>query len=131
LPYTRRDSLLSRGELAFFWALRRAIGGRFGVSFKTRLADIVHCPEELWESIHGRKLCQKHVDFVLYDRRTMSVLLAIELDDASHDQPERRRRDKFVDEVFRGIGLPLLRVKAAFRYNVVPIQLSIDKVLCF
>lgn len=113
----------------FFWTLRRAVDGRFGVSFKTRLADIVHCPEELWESIHGRKLCQKHVDFVLYDQRTLCVLLAIELDDASHDRPERQRRDEFVDEVFRGTGLQLLRVKAAFRYNVVGVRISIDKLM--
>lgn len=117
-PYLRRESLLSRGELAFYRVLRRVLRGRFGISLKTRLADIVKCPEHLWETPHGRKLCQKHVDFVLYERTTAAVIAAVELDDSSHDTPERKKRDKFVDEVFDSTGVLLIRIKAASRYPI-------------
>jgi hypothetical protein len=115
-PYLKRDSLLSRGELAFYRVLRRVLKGRFGISLKTRLADIVKCPEHLWETPHGRKLCQKHVDFVLYERTTAAVIAAVELDDSTHDTPERKRRDTFVNEVFESTGVILIRIKAASRY---------------
>src|SRR5688572_30487420 len=117
-PYLRRDSLLSRGELAFYRVLRRALRGQFGISLKTRLADIVKCPDELWETPHGRRLCQKHIDFVLYERTTARIIGAIELDDASHDSPDRKRRDRFVDDVFQHTGVKLFRIRAASRYSL-------------
>jgi Protein of unknown function (DUF2726) len=117
LPYLKRDSLLTRGELAFFRVLLRVIGNCFGVSIKTRLADIVKCPDELWDTPHGRRLCQKHIDFVLYDRNTSSVIAAVELDDASHDEPARRNRDRFVDAVFKTVSVRLIRIRAASRYD--------------
>ncbi len=117
LPYEPRDGLLSRGELAFYRALRRVLQGRFGISIKTRLADIVKCPDHLWDSIHGRRLCQKHVDFVLYDRWSTRIVAVIELDDRSHDAADRRVRDCFVESVFQTTGVALIRIRAASRYH--------------
>lgn len=94
-PYEQREALLSRGELAFFRALMGAIRGAYLVSLKTRLADVVKCPDHLWDSVHGRRLSQKHVDFVLYDPITTAIRAVVELDDRSHDEPERQRATAF------------------------------------
>ncbi|SQM12172.1 w0003 [Escherichia coli] len=37
------------------------------------------------------------------------IVAAVELDDASHLRPERRRRDILLEEVLRQAGIPLLR----------------------
>ena len=63
-----------------------------------RLADVVKCPDELWDEPEGRRVSQKHVDFVLYDPWTSGIAAVIELDDRSHDEPQRRRRDRFLNE---------------------------------
>jgi very-short-patch-repair endonuclease len=118
MPYRRKQGLLSQGELAFYRVLRRALNGRCGVSLKTRLADIIHCPTELWETSHGRRLAQKHVDFVLYDWETAEIRAVIELDDRSHREPERRRRDRFLDKALASVDVRLLRVPAAATYDV-------------
>jgi hypothetical protein len=118
LPYEGRETLLSRGELAFYRVLRRAVASRYSISIKTRLADILKCPDHLWDAPHGRKLSQKHVDFVLFDPSTTSIIAAIELDDRTHQQTERRRRDEFVNEAFRAAGMTLCRIQAASRYDV-------------
>src|SRR4051794_31082809 len=89
LPYCPKASLLSRGEFAFFRALSVAVGSRYAISLKTRLADVVHCPRHLWETPHGRRISQKHLDFVLYDRTDARVIAAVELDDRSHDRRDR------------------------------------------
>jgi hypothetical protein len=74
--------------------------------------------EDRWRKTpHGRRLSQKHIDFTLYDRRSLSVVIAIELDDASHDEPSRKARDRFVNEVFRSVCVPLVRIRAASRYS--------------
>jgi hypothetical protein len=122
LPYLQRQSLLSRGEAAFFRALDRAVRHRFGISIKTRLADIVQCPDDLWGTPHGRRLCQKHIDFTLYDWQSLAVVAAIELDDASHELPARRSRDRFVNDVFRCVDVPLIRIRASARYSAPALQ---------
>ena len=121
LPYSRRETLLTQGEAAFHGVLRRAVARHhppLTISLKTRLADIIHCPPRLWNTAHGRRLSQKHIDFVLYDSLSTRIVAAIELDDRSHQWPERRRRDEFVDAAFAAAGIPLIRIRAAYRYEV-------------
>lgn len=50
------------------------------------------------------------MDFVLCHPQTVAPALVIELDDASHQLPERQERDIFLNEVLRVAGIPLLRV---------------------
>lgn len=51
---------------------------------------------------------QWHVDVVIVERRSFGIVAAVELDDASHLRPERRRRDILLEEVLRQAGIPLL-----------------------
>ena len=117
-PYERRETLLSRGEFAFYRVLSQAVAPRHGISMKTRLADVVRCPPELWDTVHGRRLSQKHVDFVVYDRFTAAIIAVVELDDQSHDAPDRRDRDAFVDRVLVELGVAIIRIRAATSYEV-------------
>ena len=52
------------------------------------------------------------VDFVLVDSRNFKTLMAIELDDSTHDEQERIRRDFIVDDIFKKANFPLLRVNS-------------------
>lgn len=117
LPYSGRSSLLTRGELAFYQVLFDAIGGRWGISLKTRLADVVRCPASLWKTPHGRRVSQKHLDFVLYDINTARIIATIELDDRSHERPERVTRDAFVNRALLEAGVVLIRFRAAASYR--------------
>jgi Protein of unknown function (DUF2726) len=125
-PYERRESLLSRGEFAFYRALSQAVALRHGISMKTRLADIVRCRPELWDTIHGRRLSQKHVDFVVYDRFTAAIVAVVELDDRSHDAQDRRDRDTFVDGVLRSLDVAIVRVRAASSYDIGALRRQLD-----
>lgn len=58
----------------------------------------------------SNKIQRKHVDFVLCDKRNLEAACAVELDDRSHQQQDRRERDQFVDGVFAAAGIPMLRV---------------------
>src|SRR5688572_15433710 len=109
LPYRANASLLSPGECAFFRALSEAVGQRYAISLKTRLADVVHCPRKLWNSPHGRRISQKHLDFIVYDRSNAEIIAAIELDDRSHDRSDRRERDEFVDRALLAADVVLIR----------------------
>jgi hypothetical protein len=129
LPYEGRASLLSRGELAFFRALSAAVGSRYGISLKTRLADVLRCPADLWDTPDGWRISQKHLDFVLYDFLTARTVAAVELDDRTHDLRDRRNRDAFVDHALHKAGVVLIRFRAASRYQPSAIQRRIESVL--
>jgi len=126
LPYRGRVSLLSQGELAFFRALSVAIGSRYGISLKTRLADVLCCPPELWETPHGWRISQKHLDFVLYDRVSARIVAAIELDDRTHNQRDRRVRDAFLEQAFNTAGILLVRFIASSAYDTFEIGRRIE-----
>jgi hypothetical protein len=45
----------------------------------------------------GQRISQKHLGFVLFDRATTRILLAIELNACSHEQVHRKARDEEVE----------------------------------
>ena len=122
LPYFSKDRLLSKGELAFYRVLRQVIPPSLSTSMKVRLSDIIGCTGDGWRSGFGAKISQKHIDFVLVDATTTHIRLAIELDDRSHQRADRRDRDTFVDRALATAGVPILRVPAAARYDLVELR---------
>jgi hypothetical protein len=129
LPYKSRRALLSRGEAAFYFALRAAIRGRFLIAFKVRLADLITCAKGAWEAGFGHLIARQHLDFVLCDARSTEVVLAIELDDRSHALRRRKDRDDFVNKALAAAGISLVRIRAAARYDTTAIGAAIENAL--
>ena len=58
---------------------------------------------------------REHACYLLLKKeadRNLNVLFALELDDASHDTQEAKRRDKFKDKAFKAADLPLKRLRS-------------------
>ena len=110
-PYERRE-LLTSNEFPFYRILQ-PLCEKHGwlLLIKMRLADImaVRSGEKEYMS-YFNKIKAKHTDFVLCDPDTLDVLCGVELDDPSHDRPDRIERDEFVDQVYETAGIPLLHV---------------------
>lgn len=51
----------------------------------------------------------KSIDFLLCDNNTTRVLFGIEIDDPSHDEPERQASDLVKNILFASASIPLLR----------------------
>ena len=58
-----------------------------------------------------RHINGKSVDFVLCDKETLRPAYAIELDDLTHEQSDRRKRDAEVERIFKEANLPSVRFK--------------------
>jgi hypothetical protein len=129
MPYASRQTLLSRGEAAFHGPLQEAVGGQYLVMCKVRVADVLTCTETDWRLGHGGAISQKHLDFVLCEPSTTRIVLAIELDDRSHEAEHRQRRDRFLNEALRAGGIRLLRIKARAQYSAEIIKLLVRAAL--
>ncbi|MBW7908191.1 MAG: DUF2726 domain-containing protein [Kiritimatiellae bacterium] len=120
LLYEKEDGLMSPTELLFFRSLEAAVSGHFRLFSKVRLADIIRVKRgtdrRSWQSAFNA-IQSKHVDFLAVDPVNMTIQFAIELDDKSHQKPNRKERDVFVDKVLAGAGIPLFRFPAQRSYS--------------
>jgi hypothetical protein len=119
LPYRRRDYLFTKAERSFYGVLEQAVGDRYRIFAKVGVDDILWIDKgtgshQTWRN----KIDRKHIDFLLCDRDAIRPLIALELDDRSHERADRAERDHFLDQAFAAAGLPLLRVPAQHAYNV-------------
>ncbi len=115
--YRMRDDFVSQAEVSFFHVLRRVIEDRALISAKVRLADVIYAPWQEEQRSAWNKISRKHLDFVVCDPRTLVPVLAIELDDRSHQRQNRRERDSFLDDTLSQAGLPLLRITTRRSYD--------------
>lgn len=128
LPYAVRERIVTKAELRFYRALQKAAAADFEIFAMVRIADVLTVPQQTSQRRKWMgKILAKHVDFVLCDPATLAPLLAIELDDSSHDRPDRKERDEFVDHAFESAGLPLLRIRNGSSYDAGALRQLIDE----
>lgn len=131
LPYKKKKYLLSKAENSFYGVLENAIEGEgLYICPKVRLADIIYVTDKENRQKHFNKIQSKHIDFLLCDKKFLNPVLAIELDDSSHNKGSRIERDKFVDEALEAAGLPILRVKASYSYSPNYIKEKVKEMSC-
>ena len=114
-PQYKKKYLLTKNELEFYKKLKEfADNNNLQILSKIRLADIVEPKQNKnrseWYSDFG-KIKAKHIDFALCNKDNLYILCLIELDDNSHNTKERKERDKFVDEIFESVKIPIVHTK--------------------
>lgn len=130
LPYRSRRRILTDGEQRFFrQGLSPAIEDKYRVLMKTRLTDVLDVPSELWRDAVGRKVQQRHIDFLLVTPCTGAIVAAIELDDASHLCEKQQAKDAYLGDALLAAGVPLIRFPIYRRYNPKIIRRAIKGVL--
>lgn len=81
---------------------------RYHVFLKTRLADLVEVSIKWkWYLSNFNRIKNKHIDFVITDR-DFNPILAIELNDNSHNYEKRFDRDNFVNMVLSASNINFL-----------------------
>lgn len=80
----------------------------YTVFAKVRLLDLLEPKKDsqMYRS-YFNKVQAKHVDFVLCDKKMVARII-IELDDSSHNSPDRQERDSFVDTILKDVGYRII-----------------------
>lgn len=126
--YTRNETLLSVAENSFFHVLNQVFTNDYNVFSKVRLADIISVKGKRWQQGFN-KIKAKHIDYIIVESGTSKILLAIELDDSSHNTKKAQKSDEVKDECLGEAGVPILRIKAAHSYNVEEIKKQVAVIL--
>ena len=127
LPYLHKDYLLTKAERKFFDVLHAVVSKQCHLFAMVRLADLIYIPKgtEKRQS-HFNRIQSKHVDFVLCNKTELKPILAIELDDSSHQRADRKKRDEFLNKALEQAGLPLLRIPVRSGYDPQEIKQKIQ-----
>ena len=119
-PYLLRDDFLSPAEQSFYLTLRHAVADQALICPKVSLADLFYVrtgsPSKF--RTYMNKVDRKHVDFLLCHPKTAKPMLGIELDDKSHQKPNTRSRDEFVQMVYQAADFPLVRIPVKQAYSI-------------
>ncbi|MEE1061991.1 MAG: DUF2726 domain-containing protein [Ruminococcus sp.] len=112
-PYRKRN-LLTNNEYRFYCGLVR-IADKYNLSvlIKMRLADLIEVDTNRINKTdymkYFGKIKSKHIDFVLAEKYTMKMIVAIELDDKTHQRPDRIERDALVNNALTAAGIHFVR----------------------
>jgi very-short-patch-repair endonuclease len=127
-PFVARKTLLTETEQILFWRITEAcpryvIQAQVGLS---RLIDVQYrtTNRKFW----FYKIAQKSVDFVIC-RKDTSVVVAIELDDASHDSDERRKADADKTKALETAGIKLIRWHVKEMPDVLTIRRQLAEIM--
>ncbi len=124
--YYKYNFILTEYEKIFYYTLEKiCIKNNFKLFVKVRMSDLIE-GETITEM---NKIQRKHIDFIICNNK-LEILLAIELNDSSHSEYNRRKRDFEVNEIFNEAELPLLWIEGKKKYNENEIEKKIyDKIL--
>lgn len=124
-PYQTKELLFNPRETAFYQVLLAVVGRRVVIQSHVRLADVFKVTPTAQHQAFYDRIANRSVDFLLCERYTLKPLLAIELYD--HDLPsrERKKRDPFIDKVFKAGKLPIMHLVAQDHYNLKALALSV------
>jgi len=119
--YRKSGALFSPVERSFLGVLYEAVGEHATVFGKVRVADVV----EPIAGLNGcdrqkafDKVSDRHFDFLLCDKKNLSVICAIELNYGAHPSNSRHPRDEFLKGVCEEAGVPLVQIPAKSGYVI-------------
>ena len=116
-PYQKRKYFLTPTEKMFFEVLLQIINNQYFIFPQIPMSSVIEVASGYHWRTYFNKIIRKSFDFVIFDKQNLNVLLVIELDDRSHERPDRIKRDRFVNESLKVVGLEILHIKPQQNYN--------------
>lgn len=106
MPYALTKPFFQPSEKELFALLQQAVGERFLILCKVRVADVVEVtavPRRAYWYRAINRISAARFDFLLCNPQTLEPCCAIEME-------QRDEANAFVDELCQTIGLPLVRL---------------------
>lgn len=123
--YAKKDYLLTQTELKFYKLLKQITDEmNLKISPQVNLYQIITTKNYRYFN----KIANKCIDFVITEQN-LKIKLCIELDDYTHNQPKRKKRDEFINKLFNDLNIKLIRIPVQSYYNLDELRLKIQESL--
>jgi very-short-patch-repair endonuclease len=122
-PLEAKRPLLTEPERILYARLAQAFPQQI-VLAQVQLLQALRFKRGAWNAAIANRISQLSVDFLIV-KPDMSIIAAVELDDASHERAQRRAADARKVHALKSAGIPLVR----FRVKQIPDVPSIQAAL--
>lgn len=128
--YTRKTYLVTKAENQFFKILLKILNNKYHVFPQIHLISLLEhkIVGQGWKGAKNH-IDRLSVDYVICDRKYLSPIVAIELDDITHERGDRIARDLRVERILREAKIPLVRITYKDRFNEKIIKESLSQFL--
>ncbi|MFZ3009573.1 MAG: DUF2726 domain-containing protein [Candidatus Microsaccharimonas sp.] len=110
--YSRKKEFITKSEKEFYKLLVEVAGDRYYIFPQIHLSALFK--NETYGRYHKlafQIINRRSVDYILCDKTSLEPVYAVELDDSTHDTPDRIKRDENVNKLFELAGFPLVRFR--------------------
>jgi hypothetical protein len=113
--YSKRARSMTRSEADLYQLLMHNFAEKYNIFPQQHLSVFLNhtLAGQNWQGALSH-IQRKSVDFLLCSKMDMRPLLAIELDDPSHEREDRRERDDVVEQICEQAKMPLLRLSDVY-----------------
>lgn len=101
--YTKKETM-TQCEKEFYRTLERYFGSDYKIREQIALNSII---SKISNDRYASEL-NRTIDFGIFDKKTNELKLLIELNDMSHNTPERKERDRKVKDICNKAGYTLI-----------------------
>lgn len=131
-PFVKRATLCTQKERKFLGCLVMAVGSKYLIFSKVRMADLVKMSQGINENERIKaygKVSKDHVDFVLCDKVSTEIICVVDLYDRSQDNKTEKKRALYMDKLFRQVDIPFVRFPILEKYPIRIIRENIQRVI--
>ena len=121
--YKVHENFMTKNELDFYKYLISAIINirekhqlKLTIFSQVALNRIIDVNNNRNDKLY-RNICDRSIDFVLYNESNNKIHCCIELNDETHNHPERIKRDLMIEKALKG-NINIIFVERKERYNV-------------
>ena len=122
--YELKNSLVTNTEMRYLKCIKDILPEGYLIQPQVNLASFV----TRTDGARFQNELYRNVDFVVTDF-SYKPLIAIEINDQSHQSPERRARDKKVADICEEAGIPLIKLWTSYGVNQEYIKKRIEDTL--
>jgi len=116
--YTRKPYIMTKGENEFFQVLTKILQNKYYIFPQIHLTTFLEhkVMGQTWKGAKAH-IDRLSVDYVICDKKYLSPMIAIELDDSTHNRGDRIVRDTEVERILQEAKVPLIRIPYTDRFK--------------
>lgn len=111
--YDNIGPLLTKPEQTFLKILEAVLQDKYLISHQVAINRLIKTNTHNFNN----PMWQRSIDFIVCNKKDCSVILAVELDDSTHNCNNRKKRDKDVDKALSEAGIKILHIKKDDYYD--------------
>ncbi|MEA2119790.1 DUF2726 domain-containing protein [Halovibrio sp. HP20-50] len=130
--YVSKGFMMTPIEQKVYKVLERKYGEQYYIFAQVRVVDVLQPNVKkylTWTKEYKAlfwQVSQWHFDYVMCHKDDFRIYCALELDDSSHEKPDRKRRDIILNNVCRDAGVMLNRMSLNYENKKVEVLNVVD-----